>query len=83
MKRIYLFQTTHLPEDGWLQGCIICSEITGTIKRIKKYKLPLYQLCNNNIRNKERYGFMCHKCLRFQKKEFYKSCIKSIDNYIN
>lgn len=83
MKQIYLFTNTHLPIDGWLQGCVICTEITGMTKKINKYKLPFYQLCNKTIRNKEVYGYICNKCIKFKKEKFYTSCIYCLDKYIN
>ena len=81
MKRIYLFQKSHLPNDGWLQGCIICGEVTGNYKRIKKYKLPLKLLCYNNLRNKEIYGYVCGKCIKFRKRKFYPCCIDLLNSY--
>ena len=81
MKRIFLFQNTHLPISGWLQGCIICSEITGNYKHVKKYKLPLKLLCCRKLRGKEIYGYICNKCIKFKKKKFYRSCINSLNFY--
>jgi hypothetical protein len=81
MKRIFLFQKNHLPEDGWLQSCIICSEITGNYKHVKKYKLPLNLLCCRKLRNQEIYGYICKNCVKFRKKKFYNSCISSLNSY--
>lgn len=81
MKRIFLSQKTHLPRNGWLQGCIICSEITGNYKRVKKYKLPLNLLCCKKLRNREIYGYICSKCIKFRKRKFYRSCIESLNSF--
>lgn len=29
IRVINIYKATHLPEEGWLQGCYICSTITG------------------------------------------------------
>ena len=29
VRVINIYKTTHLPHVGWLQGCYICSSITG------------------------------------------------------
>ena len=29
IKRIYIYRESHLPEEGWLQACFRCKEITG------------------------------------------------------
>ena len=29
IKRIYIYRDSHLPEEGWLQSCFKCKEITG------------------------------------------------------
>jgi len=28
-RRFFIFKDTHLPVQGWLQGCFICNSITG------------------------------------------------------
>ena len=37
MKRkvIYLYKETHLPAEGWLQGCFICDTITSKTEDFK------------------------------------------------
>ena len=37
MKRnvIYLYKETHLPAEGWLQGCFICDTITSKTEEFK------------------------------------------------
>lgn len=29
IRVINIYKQTHLPEDGWFQGCFLCSQITG------------------------------------------------------
>ena len=31
LRNIYIFSETHLPKEGWLQGCYECDEITSKI----------------------------------------------------
>ena len=61
IKRIYLYSDSHLPEAGWLQGCLRCSEITG--------KCFLFQTFNKEDNLYEFYIHTCAKC----KKKFTKS----------
>uniref|UniRef100_A0A6C0CNP4 Uncharacterized protein n=1 Tax=viral metagenome TaxID=1070528 RepID=A0A6C0CNP4_9ZZZZ len=63
MKRkvIYLYKETHLPAEGWLQGCFICDTITSKTEEFKpvvedtkvKYVVHICPPCikhkNNNI----------------------------------
>lgn len=81
MKKIHLFTDTHLPNDGWLQGCVICNRITGIIKLVNNDKLPLHLLCKKNVRYSEIYGYICKDCKQFRKKNFYKSCIRCLNYY--
>lgn len=58
IKRVYLYEETHLPEKGWLQGCIICGTITSKLSlfdtKINKKKETLYEI----------YTYICPKCLK-------------------
>jgi hypothetical protein len=39
VKRVmYIYKDTHLPRDGWLQGCFVCCAITG---RSQDYQLSI------------------------------------------
>lgn len=29
IKRIYIYNDSHLPEEGWIQACFICKELTS------------------------------------------------------
>ena len=61
VKRIYLYKDSHLPEAGWLQSCLRCSEITG--------KCFLFQTFNKKDKLYEFYIHTCAKC----KKKFTNS----------
>ena len=28
-RRMYIYKESHLPAEGWLQGCFVCYAITG------------------------------------------------------
>lgn len=55
-KNKYIYKKTHLPKEGWLQGCFICNEITGNYELFKKY----YDY-ENKIMLKI-YVYVCNKC---------------------
>ena len=42
IKKIFLYGTTHLPEEGWFQGCIHCDTITANTRHFKTIKKPVY-----------------------------------------
>lgn len=51
LRNIYIFSETHLPKEGWLQGCYECDEITSKIIDYKtKYTY------------KKKYKFFIHVC---------------------
>jgi hypothetical protein len=74
VSNIYIFQDTHLPKQGWLQGCFRCYNITAetmeypqnykTYKRFLFYLCPKCKLHINKPHNKERYGVMFIKYIR-------------------
>ena len=59
IKNVYLFRETHLPIDGWLQGCFKCYIITSRIFLFKTIK---------NNKNNKIYEFHIYTCKRCQKK---------------
>tara|TARA_B100000886_G_scaffold220664_5_gene153407 strand:+ start:3820 stop:4083 length:264 start_codon:yes stop_codon:yes gene_type:complete len=84
MGNLYLFNPTHLPIDGWLQGCVICSNITGNTKIVSKYKIPFDLLFHKEIRKKNVHGFICKTCKNFKNKQtFYRKCIVMLDEIYN
>ena len=36
-RRMYIYKESHLPKEGWLQGCFICYRITGNCEVFSKY----------------------------------------------
>ena len=76
IKKIYLYKNTHLPRDGWLQGCFNCQQITS--------RVYLYRKITQKENIYEFYFYRCKSCSRdFQKcstkcNKFYDKC----DDYI-
>ena len=56
IKRIYIYRDSHLPEEGWLQACFRCREITG--------KYFLFQTFHKGDSLYEFYIHTCSKCKR-------------------
>ena len=54
IKRIYIYRESHLPEEGWLQACFRCKEITG--------KYFLFQTFHKDDDLYEFYIHACSKC---------------------
>ena len=61
MKRkvIYLYKETHLPTEGWLQGCFICDTITSKTEEFKPVILDHLQKNIESIQ--ERYKEIAKK----------------------
>ena len=57
IKRIYIYRESHLPEEGWLQACFRCKEITG--------KYFLFQTFH---KDNDLYEFYIHACSKCKKK---------------
>ncbi len=64
LRKVYLYEETHLPQKGWLQGCMICGVITSHLllfktkfdeKKEMKYEIYTYicPKCKKNLKNKE------------------------------
>jgi hypothetical protein len=56
IKRIYIYNDSHLPEDGWIQACFNCNELTSKTILFKTF-----------IKNETLYEFkisICGKCKR-------------------
>ena len=61
-RRIYIYKDTKMPENGWLQGCFICYQITGrlltfdtkeTSKNITEYVVFVCPECKKQLNQKE------------------------------
>ena len=57
-KRIYLFNESHLPDEGWLQMCFTCDTITGGLLffradqvsgRLVEYHVHLCSRCRRSV----------------------------------
>lgn len=78
MKRkvIYLYKETHLPAEGWLQGCFICDTITSKTEEFKPAQ----------VNNKMKYVVhICPTCQRHKNnnKELRDVYIEQLNDYIN
>ena len=31
IRKVYLYEETHLPQKGWMQGCMVCGIITSRL----------------------------------------------------
>ena len=77
VKRVmYIYKNTHLPKNGWLQGCFVCNTITSSYETYKITK-PLPNM---------RYVlYCCQYCIiARQKSSTLEDIIKSqVENYVN
>lgn len=62
IREVYLYSETHLPTNGWLQGCWECDIITSKttvyktvnkVKRVYKFIIYLCPSCKKKDKNKE------------------------------
>ena len=45
MKKIILFiKLQDMPSDGWLHGCVMCEQITGSIDKVSIHDLKTLSL---------------------------------------
>lgn len=82
MKTLYLFNSTHLPKDGWLQGCVKCNNITGICETVSNRKLPIRLFVNSKIFNKKIVTYICKNCIR-NKKNIIKYTILALHAHLN
>lgn len=76
IRIINIYKNTHLPEDGWLQGCYICSEITGNTIDHK-----LHELWENH----RFVVYICPRCkkLKLENELLFNEYNASINAYID
>lgn len=78
IKKYYLYKETHLPRDGWLQGCFNCEQITSSTCLYRKFTKADYIY--------EFYIYKCKTCININKKdllkrdEFNEKCDDYIEN---
>ena len=79
-KKIYIYLKSHLPENGWLQSCFNCEQITSKCllyetfhKNNEKYEFNVY-VCGHCIRDFEKevklYNILCAKCNEYIDENF-------------
>ena len=56
VKRIYIYNDSHLPEEGWIQACHNCKELTS--------KTILFKTFHKNEILYEFYVYICGRCKR-------------------
>ena len=57
VRVINIYKQTHLPEEGWFQGCFMCSQITA-----KTYELKPEQ----RLENTKFMVYICPDCSRLK-----------------
>ena len=78
IKKLYIYEESHLPDDGWLQGCCRCGTISSNIF--------FFYAFNRNLYSYECYGYVCKLCLRKVKNDtltyidFTRDCIQTLKN---
>ena len=73
---MYIYKGTHLPRDGWLQGCFICTNITS---KTEKYELSI------TVPNIRFVLFCCPLCRNMRKKsnKLEKRLQKQVSKYVD
>ena len=80
IKQIYIYRDSHLPDEGWLQSCFECYQITSKLILFKTYKTKQK---NVNI-YWEIYIHMCNPCNDcIQNEENQKEFLNNYNKYIN
>ena len=59
IRKVYLYEETHLPQKGWMQGCMVCGIITS--------RLLLFDT-KYDTKNKKKYEIYTYICPKCQKK---------------
>ena len=77
-KRMYIYKNSHLPKEGWLQGCFMCYKITGGCEVFSKYY---------NYENTLLYEFvvyLCNSCKNkiLKEREIKQEYYKYVNDYI-
>jgi hypothetical protein len=77
LKNVYLFHETHLPEEGWFQGCYKCEMITS--KTICYKNIHVYDKTIKFV------VYICNKCTKLFKNDTEKNFIFSskCNNFIS
>ena len=54
-RRVYIYKESHLPSEGWLQGCFGCVGITGSCQVYKRHDGIEYIV------------YLCDRCVSYLK----------------
>ena len=71
IRKVYLYEETHLPQKGWLQGCMVCGIITS--------RLLLFDT-KYDTKNKKKYEIYTYICPKCQKKLDEKEILDKYNN---
>jgi uncharacterized protein YlaI len=71
IRKVYLYEETHLPQKGWLQGCMVCGIITS--------RLLLFDT-KYDTKNKKKYEIYTYICPKCQKKLDDKEILDKYNN---
>lgn len=74
-KVMYIYKNSHCPRHGWLQGCFICSSITGN--SIDYEMEPNYEDLRYEV-------YICRSCdrKRLDNTLLGEAFIRQVDDYI-
>mgnify|MGYP001162146863 FL=1 len=71
IRKVYLYEETHLPQKGWMQGCMVCGIITS--------RLLLFDT-KYDTKNKKKYEIYTYICPKCQKKLDDKEILNNYNN---
>lgn len=71
IRKVYLYEETHLPQKGWMQGCMVCGIITS--------RLLLFDT-KYDTKNKKKYEIYTYICPKCQKKLDDKEILDKYNN---
>ena len=77
IKKIYVYEESHLPRRGWLQGCIMCAITTS--------KLVLFDTILNKKKQitYEIYTYICPNCLKdLSNEKSLKKYNETVNNFL-
>lgn len=85
MKKIILFtKLQDMPSDGWLHGCVMCEQITGSIDKVSIHDLKP-SLYTQLVRHFHIRAYTCCRCNRNNKKykNHYQSYCEKVKELLN
>ena len=75
-KKIFLYYSTNLPKNGWMQACTVCDIITS--------KTKFYRIIKKNSKKKiEIYNYLCNTCKKkLSNKNFFENYCNDTDDLL-